>query len=62
MHEKILWDLLDNALRNEEPVMTPIERKYLSFHAASARDKQNSVPRSKSAIQESLGIKTAAWQ
>ena len=32
MHEKILWDLLDSALRNEEPVMTPIERKhYLDF-------------------------------
>ena len=38
MHEKILWDLLDSALRNEEPVMMPIERKYYLSFVRTARE------------------------
>lgn len=38
MHEKILWDLLDSALRNEEPVMTPIERKYYLDFVRTAKE------------------------
>ena len=38
MHERILLDLLDSALRNEEPVMTPIERKYYLDFVRTAKE------------------------